>query len=630
MPGITGLIPIKTAVTAYPEALKNLIAPLLHESDYRIHYFENIAPCEAAIIDPNIDDYLCGIYTDSKSAVCVGFYGEFYDSEFHLAHNGTQTAEVLLGEYLRYGDRLPERLDGSYIVLISDPRDEKLLIFNDYCASRPLFYAVHNGVLYFSPEAKGVANAPGFDRSVDVDAQIAMLVCSSLISDHTFYKNVKPLFPGKVLTVQGGKLQQSDSRRYLPCGEANDRGEKHYLDALCDLLLQATAKLLRDPDRIIVPLSGGIDSRMIAGCVHKLTGGNLRTVSWGVDDERPGSDAVTARLVAAHLGSDHHFARRETENLEHDLPEMLYRVDGLITDPASHSNELNIMRRIRGEFGGRYILRGEECFGHARTPGCDAEALGQWGIARLSDFPVLERILAKEKLPELRRKSDEIFESLIEGCLCESMTDRREYYYFNVRNFHYHTRSAYCKRTVVDVRNPWMDRDVLEFLNTLPARYRTDRYLYRKATRHMFPGLFEIPIATRGSLENWPALLRQDERLQGFLRANLMEERNGLHAMANAEAIGRLFTECVEHGRVRLSFKQRMVRAGKEYARSHVPGLYGILKPGLMTKVKTKEIAGSEILMRLLCLKVWNDEFVDGSVLPNVYTRVHETSFIQQ
>lgn len=621
MPGIAGYISLTTGIPQPNKTPSLLTRSLLHERFYSVQQIPCPPGSAAVIVNPEIDSIICGVAQDAAAEVSLGFYGEFCAPSCTAATNGDEIAEILLRKYLELEDRFPLSLDGSYVIFVADGRRKKYLLFNDYCASRPVFYGMQDGVFYFAPEAKGVARMPGFDASVDVDAQIAVLVCSNAIAEHTFYRNVKPLFPGKVLTIQDRKVQCDDSRRYLPSGESNDRGERYYLNALCDLLLQAVGRLLRNADQIVLPLSGGIDSRMIAGCVHRLTGGNLHTVSWGVDDKRPGSDTVIAQAVADYLKSDHHFLRRETEHLQRDIAEMLYRVDGLITDPASHSNELNVMRRIREELDGKYVLRGEECFGHASLPGCDAEALGQWGISRLSDFSRVEGIFNKERLPELRRNHDKNYEWLIETCPCLTMTDRREYYYFHVRNFHYHTRSAYFKRTVVDVRNPWMDRDLLEFLNTLPAHYRTDRYLYRKATKHMFPGLFEIPVATRNSLEDWPEILQKDRPIQQFLKTHLIDHRNGFHQILSPDAIRALYEQAIQPGGSRLSFKQRAIQATKGFLRTQTPQLYRRLKPSLMVKIKSKEIPGQELLFRMLVLKVWFDQFADGQAQPEDFYR---------
>ena len=196
------------------------------------------------------------------------------------------------------------------------------------------------------------------------------------------------------------------------------------------------------------------------------------------------------------------------------------------------------------------------------------------------------------------------------------MVDRRDYFYFAVRLFHYHSRSAYCKRTVIDVRNPWLDRELLEFLAVLPVRYRIDREFYKRSVGALFPELMAIPPATRNSLENWSELLQKDTSLQQFLKTHLIEKPNSLHAILNPDAVRALYEQAIQPGGVRSSFKQRTMKATKDFLRQRVPGLYQAVKPKLMTKIKTKEIRGEELLFRLLILKLWFDQFLDGEAMP--------------
>lgn len=616
MPGIAGCIALSHDLPVSSDIILQLTRPLLHEPCYTVQRIACPENSAAVVVNPGIDGMICGTGADATTGVSLGFYGEFHDPVFQAAASGEEIAKILLREYQKREDRFPSSLDGSYVIFVADGRRKKYLLFNDYYASRPVFYGMQNGVLYFSPEAKGVARAPGFDASVDEDALVSFLVCSNPVAEQTLFKNVKPLLPGTVLAIENGRLTRSISSLYAPCADTHDHGEDYYMDGLSSLLMKAVGKQLRNPGKVVVPLSGGIDSRLIAGCVHRITGGDLHTVSWGVNEDVAGSDTVIARQAANFLHSDHHFARRESEHLRRDIVEMTYRVDGLITDPATHSNELSIMRRIREEFGGLYVLRGEECFGHATQPTCDGEALGQWGIARLEDYPGIERLLSPSKLPELRAHSAQIIQGILDACPSVNFTDRRDYFYFAVRLLHYHSRSAYCKRTIVDVRNPWLDRELLEFLQTLPVRYRINRYLYRKTAAKMFPELMSIPAATRNSLENWPEILRKDRVVQQFLKMHLIDNPNSLYQTLNFDAVRVLYEKAILPGGEGPSFKRRAILATKEFLRSRAPQLYRRLKPALMTKIKTREMPAQELLFRLLILKIWFDQFVDGQAQP--------------
>ena len=472
MPGIAGYVPLIVGLPQPTEMISLLTRSLIHEPFYSVQPIRTASETVAVIVNPGIDDILCGTAQNLEVGVSLGFYGEFYDPACHAAKTGKDVAEILIRMYLESGDRFPKSLDGSYVIFVADEGRKRIQLFNDYYASRPLFYGIQEGQLYFSPEAKGIARMPGFDAGIDEDAMVAFLVNGNPLAEQTFYKNVKPLPPGTVLTIENGRVTRTESSRYAPCSDTNDRGDDYYVQGLSELLLKAVAKQLRNPDRAFVPLSGGIDSRLIAGCVSRITGGNLHTVSWGVDETLPNSDTFVARQVASFLGS-------RTTTLPAGSPSTSNAtwqrcssgLTELIDDPAVHSNELCIMRRIREEFGGLYVLRGEECFGHTPEPTCDLEALGHWGIARLQDHPRAERLLNPSKLPAFRDQFGRTMQGILDSCPSVNLTDRRDYFYFACRLFQYHSRSAYSKRTVVDVRNPWLDRELLEFLQT--CRFET-------------------------------------------------------------------------------------------------------------------------------------------------------------
>ena len=621
MPGIAGYVPLTHGLPQLPDVVFQLTRSLMHEPIYSTQPIPCPKESVAVIVNPGIDAMICGAAQDVGVGASLGFYGEFYDPECQAAPNGHDVAEILLRRYLELDDEFPRSLDGSYVIFIADERRNKYQLFNDHYASRPVFYGTQGGRFYFSPEAKGVTRMPGFDAGIDEDALVAFLINGNPLGERTFYKNVKPLPPGTVLTIENGQLARTESSRYAPCGDTIDRGEDYYVEGLSALLLKAVGKQLRNPDKVFVPLSGGIDSRLIAGCVNRIVGEKLHTVSWGVDESLAESDTVIARQVASFLRSDHHFARRESEHLQRDMGEMLYRIDGLNDDPAFHSNELCIMRRIREEFGGLYVLRGEECFGHTPDPTCDLEALGQWGIARLQDHQRAERLLNQSRLPDFRDHSGGIVQGILDSCPSVNFTDRRDYFYFAARLFQYHSRSAYCKRTVVDVRNPWLDKELLEFLQSLPVRYRLDRYLYKKVGSALFPELMAIPIAKRSSLENWAEIIQKDSSIQQCLRTHLIEKRNSFHEILNPDGVRALCEEAIQPGGVRSTFKQRTIQAGKNFLRTQAPRLYRRLKPSLMGKTQPTQIRGEVLLLRMLLLKIWFDQFVDGHAQPEDFHR---------
>ena len=106
-----------------------------------------------------------------------------------------------------------------------------------------------------------------------------------------------------------------------------------------------------------------------------------------------------------------------------------------------------------------------------------------------------------------------------------------------------------------------------------------------------------IPIASRNSLENWPQRFQNDADLQQFLRKHLFETQNSLHEILNPDAVRALYEQTIRPGGAHPSLKQRTMRAGKAFLRTHAPELYRQLKPSLMGIMEPTEIAGEMLLM---------------------------------
>jgi asparagine synthase (glutamine-hydrolysing) len=96
-------------------------------------------------------------------------------------------------------------------------------------------------------------------------------------------------------------------RRYWHLA-ANDRFDGSYEDAkrrLDQLLTRAVEKRLLADVPLGAFLSGGVDSSVVVGLMHKLGASPLRTFSIGFEDPRY-DEAPHARAVAKHFGTEHH------------------------------------------------------------------------------------------------------------------------------------------------------------------------------------------------------------------------------------------------------------------------------------------------------------------------------------
>jgi asparagine synthetase B (glutamine-hydrolysing) len=602
MPGLAGCF---TSIGRAPVPEPDTPLPLVHEPFYQRTAIAAQPHGWMEVVHNATHPELAG--AASHDGITAAYYGEFYNPELAAASGGARTAEILIALYRKHGERLPEHLDGSFVACIFD--GATALLFNDHCASRQTFYSFQNGTLYFAPELKGVVHHREVDRSIDEGAFVSFFVNGALSGGRSFYRSVFSLRPGSLVKIRNGDCTESEYFQYRPDGRGRDLGEEHYVEALSEALREAVRRRTRHLGTTAVPLSGGIDSRGILGCVHLLAGGRkLTTVSWGKDEDTAGSDAFVARRVAEFLGTEHHFLPRTSVDFEANFEELFYRLDGLTDDAWMHHSELRAVRNIRCQLGMAGIWRGEECFGHWPEPVSEAAARINSGYHVFPDHPEWQRIFNAPARARFLKAAKADLRDFIDRCPVQDLTDRRDYWYYYERLFHYHTRGSYFKMTVLEVESPWLDKRLLRLLESLPVRYRVERMLYKKALGRLFPDLMAMPPATATSLEDWPEVVRNDPKIQAYLRHHLVDSRNRLHEWLDADAVRGLLAEAfTAPGRSR---KTGILGTAKNTLRRTSPALFNL----------TKSLAGSRVMrfyptpaayiaMRLLCAKRWFDRF---------------------
>jgi asparagine synthetase B (glutamine-hydrolysing) len=597
MPGIAGCISLSDR-NINPDISDLFRSKLVHEDYYEFRDICSSAGSAVYLIDPNVNNLLCGVSCCNTSRIKVGFYGEFYDREFQNLATGNDIANNLLILYKQYGENIAQKLDGSFILFIADNRTDSYLLINDHYASRPLFYTVVQNKLFFSPEFKPLIFIPGITKEISKEAIITFLVNGNLLNDQTFNNDIKPLMPGSILKVRNGKLIFNKYYQYTLEGDSEDKGEEFYIESLSTLLMKAIRKRLRNIKKTVIPISGGYDSRGILGCVSKMVEDKIRTVSWGTDEDKTGSDAAVGRQVANLLNTDHFFLKRSSNSFVKDFEEMFYLTDGLTDDSCFHHNELSIMRKIRYELNGEYLIRGDECFGYGGEASNDIEGLARIGICTLANYGTLEKLLNPSRLGEFRKISDKVINELIDDCKIREFNDRKDYFYFTQRLFHYLNRSSYYKMIVLELQNPWLDKEILDFYKTVPTRYRIDKYLYKKTLQKMFPDLYNIPFATSDSLENWMDIIKRSKEIQKFINYQLLEKDNGFKEFLNVDQLKDFLTACFT-GNSKSSVRIQLIRNIKQVLQ-RFPGLYRFLKVRTMQYIRVGEISEETIIFRLL------------------------------
>ena len=312
--------------------------------------------------------------------------------------------EVLVHLYEEKGESLLDDLDGMFALAIVDEKKERLFLARDRFGEKPLYYASLNEGrrLVFASEMKAIVAFPGLDNHLDVPAIAQFLAVGYVPAPRTHYRAVRKLRAGEALSFSP-RARDTDARlrtwRYWqPRIELNGAKPPTHEDAVEEVrarVLESVRLRLRSDVPIGAFLSGGVDSTCIAAAIRELQPGIKFNTFCASFDNPQLDEAPYARMVAKHLGTDHHEVHFSSDDL---LPIF----DALIDHYDEPFGDVSMFPTFAVCHAAREVCKvmlsgdgGDECFGgysemfgyyrwHGlrRTPGINAAARGLrqfWG-----------------------------------------------------------------------------------------------------------------------------------------------------------------------------------------------------------------------------------------------------------
>src|SRR5437588_8848760 len=217
-----------------------------------------------------------------------------------------------------------------------DRRTGTVFLARDRMGIKPLHYAVDGDRLVFASELKGLLRDPALRRGIDPVALDQYLAYEFVPSPRSIVRGVNKLRPGHTLTwsVAEGKAQVK--RYWAPSLNVDGKQRDRNLDEECaelrTVLRESVRKELISDVPLGVFLSGGIDSSVVTAMMTEL-GGDVKSFSVGFA-EPSFDEAAHARVVARHLGTDHHELTLEPAMLLGLIPKLPELLDEPLGDAS--------------------------------------------------------------------------------------------------------------------------------------------------------------------------------------------------------------------------------------------------------------------------------------------------------
>jgi len=252
--------------------------------------------------------------TNESGSVQLVFNGETYnfrELRRELEGRGHRFAtnadtEVIVHLYEDLGAQCVERLNGMFAFALWDEARRELVLARDRFGKKPLYYAELGRSLLFGSELKSLLEHPLCPRELDFESLSRYLALEYVPTPRSIFEGVRKLPGGHLLRWRDGRVS---IERYwdLSFGsEAETKTDDDFVEEFRSLLQQAVHRRLISDVPLGVFLSGGIDSSsVVAMMVEALPPDAVKTFTIGFG-ERSFDESEHARGVAAHFGTDHH------------------------------------------------------------------------------------------------------------------------------------------------------------------------------------------------------------------------------------------------------------------------------------------------------------------------------------
>jgi len=264
-----------------------------------------------SIIDLTSGNQPIGNEDGTLQVVLNGEIYNYRDLRAELTARGHRFAtnadtEVIVHLYEDLGARCVERLTGMFAFALWDGNEQQLMLVRDRFGKKPLYYADLGDSLLFGSELKALLQHPRCPRELDHESLSRYLALEYVPTPRSIFEGVRKLPAGHRLIWRDGRCSLED---YWDLGfetEDRARSDEEYAEEFRRLFREAVRRRLMSDVPLGAFLSGGVDSSsVVAMMAEVLPPGAVKTFTIGFG-ESSFDESAYARRVARHFGTDHH------------------------------------------------------------------------------------------------------------------------------------------------------------------------------------------------------------------------------------------------------------------------------------------------------------------------------------
>ncbi len=531
---------------------------------------------------------------DRERSVWVVFNGEIYnfpelkrelEGYGHVFQTRCDT-EVIIHGYKEWGEEVFNHLNGMFGLAIWDERKKKLILARDAMGIKFVYYRIGEGRVTFGSEIRPILIAMEEKPSIDPAALNLFLRYSYTPSPYTLFEGIRKLAPGTMLIAENGKTREERWYKFRPTPFVSLKNDEEAAEELLAIYKRALKRHLLSDVPLGLLLSGGVDSGLLLGLMS-LYGSSWRTFTIGYGKSFQEDELEDAARTARIYDSRHSSVELPPQYYEDHLS----RVISCLEEPVETSSIVLmdlICARAREDVKVALVGQGpDELFGgYVRHLGVRYGEIWrkspEWIkkpiegiIGFLPRNEALKRGTAslgiRDRLPRYQNVFSMMPGEVIDGLfrddllppgsgdrilecwngLDELMDQTDElggFQFLEVRSSLPDKLLMYADKLSMahslEVRVPFLDREIVEFVERLPARFKvrfgSRKWLHRKVCRQFLPSEI-LRRKKRGfstdAVDGW--LRSGNAKMEDLFR----DSQSLMYGFLMPDRIGKLFAE---------------------------------------------------------------------------------------
>lgn len=489
---------------------------------------------------------------NEDGTVWVTFNGEIFnylELATELRHRGhifrtASDTEVIVHAWEEWGPECFARFNGQWAMGLWDRRAERLVLSRDRLGVRPLFYRRGPKRMLFASEVKSLFADPSVERAFDPVGLDQVFTYWSPVAPRTVFRGIEQLEPGHyaILDREGFRKAPYWRIAFPERGREPVQDTQVNADALRERIIEAARlRFLRSDVPVGAYLSGGLDSSITAAVIARYTSAPLDTFSLRFSDAEF-DEGQYQKEMSAVLGTRHHEITVSPSDIAAVFPRVVQHAESPIlrAAPAPMFLLSELVRKngykvvVTGE-GADEMLAGYDLFREARmrsfwsrdpasakrsrgvellypwmarSPGhAPAFARSFFGRGTDTDDPafshrprwdstaVIKRLLSQDMQDQIGRAgTEDVVARMPSDSKDWDPLSRAQWLEMTTLLAGYILASQGDRMLMansVEGRFPFLDRDVVDFANALPARHKLfgleEKYLLKRAFADLVP-----------------------------------------------------------------------------------------------------------------------------------------------